>query len=219
MAQPMNPYDELPPERPGMSGGTKVLLTLGIGCGVFAVLCCGALGVGIYMGVQMFRSSITNDPPRVQSIAEEICEIEIPEALSPTIACDVTHYPLIGQVYPTWAVFTDAGDESFLALGQFSELLGSDEDMQSRFRDALRQSRRKEWEEVEIAQSEVREREIRGEPARFRISQGVGRDTHNEYWQAEGRMRGKGGPAVLRLRLKSPAFTKDDAIKVIDSIK
>ena len=48
MSQPMNPYDTPEHSRPGMSGTTKVLLGMGIGCGVLVLLCCGFFGASTF---------------------------------------------------------------------------------------------------------------------------------------------------------------------------
>ena len=79
MSQPMNPYDPPEPPRPGMSGATKVILGLGLGCGITVLLCCGVFGAGMFWVARMAQQSVSNDPDQIHDMTNEIVAIRIPD--------------------------------------------------------------------------------------------------------------------------------------------
>src|SRR5262245_58786301 len=93
--QPTNPYDTPKYARPGMSGGAKVLLGMGIGCGVLVLLCCGFFGASGWWLVRTAQKSITEDPNTIHILTEEIAKIDIPPSLPPRAAMDL-RLPIVG---------------------------------------------------------------------------------------------------------------------------
>ena len=67
---PVNPYDSPETVRPGMSSGAKVLIGLGIGCGVLVLLCCGVFGVSMYFFGRSFNMS--EDPATVRRVLRQL---------------------------------------------------------------------------------------------------------------------------------------------------
>ncbi len=53
-----------------MSTGGKVLLGVGIGCGVVLLLCCGVFGVAGYYFSKTFQ--LIQDPDQVRTIAQRL---------------------------------------------------------------------------------------------------------------------------------------------------
>ena len=73
---PVNPYDSPEMARPGMSSAAKVLLGLGIGCGVLVLLCCGGF---IFTGVYFTRSiqqAMSEEPDTIRRVADSIVAID-----------------------------------------------------------------------------------------------------------------------------------------------
>lgn len=115
---PVNPYDVPEPRRPGMSGTSKVLLGLGVGCGAMLILCCGLLGFSGYAFVRLAKNSTVHDPQQIEDILAEIVTIEVPERLKPTIGLDV-NLPVVGP-FLKGVMYQDAGKKSILLVGRFN---------------------------------------------------------------------------------------------------
>jgi hypothetical protein len=201
--------------RPGMSSAAKVLLGLGIGCGVLVLLCCGGF---IFTGVYFTRSiqhAMSQDPDTIRRVADGIVAIEVPEELKPEISIDYT-MPILDRKMMSLAVFTSEQERSALVLFELASDLG---DFEEQFRQSMRESGRDRWKEVRLEESETFEAEINSEPAEFKVGKGKREKSGEEVWQAVGAFAGKGGAAMLFLQLDAEEFTKDDAMAILKSMK
>jgi hypothetical protein len=217
MSQPMNPYDAPEYSRPGMSGTTKVLLGLGIGCGVCVLLCCGFFGAGTWLMVRTAQNALTKEPEAIRRLTAQIVDIEIPETLPPVAGMDID-VPVLGTKFLSWVAYGDANESNGLFLAQFGAAIANEENMQAQLRQSIRQSGQRDWDEIEIEQSEKHEVEINGESATFTVAKGRDRK-HEEVWQVMGSFHGKGGPAMLVLKVKESEFTKEQVLAILDSMK
>jgi hypothetical protein len=217
MSQPMNPYDQPEPRRPGMGGATKVLLGLGIGCGVIVVLCCGVFGAGTFFLAQMAQQAMSNDPDKVHDLTAEIVTIHIPDMLKPLGSLDL-NIPVVNTRILTGVAYRDASKDNVLMLGQFGEQFGDDETMQLHWKQFSRETRRHE-DDVRIEESEKFDTQINGQPANFTIGKGREREADREVWEVAGKFRGKGGPAVLILRLNASDFSKEQVLEILKSMQ
>jgi len=224
---PVNPYDSPENFRPGMSTGTKVLLGLGIGCGVLVLLCCGGMMVGGYFFGRSMQEAISEDPQQIAAVATSIVEIEIPEPLAPVFSMDFT-IPFTNQKAMAMVVYAHKRDggtpkgenpDSVLVMFQMSESFGDRGALKAQFEAQMQQSGRKEWEEVQIENEELIEHEVNGGPAQFSFGKGKRDKDNREVWQASGAFDGKGGPAMLFMQLDAETFTEEQARGVIDSMR
>jgi hypothetical protein len=216
----MNPYDAPEPERRGMSGTSKVLLGLGIGCGVLVLLCCGALGVGSFALYRFAQKSVIEDPARIEEIQDEIVSIQIPEAFQPKLAIDA-RMPFTGEMLMRGVVYTVPDEEKgVMLLGEVNgKYAGSTDDLERQLKESMSGQQHRDRDDFEVLESEKLETKIHDEDAEFQIAKGKKRKSKKEFWEATGRFRGDGGPALLFLRAATADFTKEQVLEVIKSMK
>ena len=215
---PVNPYDSPETGRSGMSGGTKVLLGLGIGCGVLVLVCCGGFGFFAFFFGRSVQQAASEDPATIRRVTASIVTIDIPEALEPKFSLDWT-MPIVNRKMMTMAVYADKAQQSSLMVFQFSEDLGNPEMMKLQFQDSLRQSGREEWEEVKLDESETFETEINGSETEFAVGSGRRDNSDEEVWQATGAFDGRGGPAMLFMQLNADDFDKEEVMAILESMQ
>jgi hypothetical protein len=214
----MNPYDQLPPEQRGMSGSTKVLLAFGIGCGVLVLLRCGVFGVTGYFGANYFRDAFSDDPVKARDITDSIVTIEIPESLEPQGSIDL-RVPFQGDRIMTGALYGSKEGDNHLIIGEFNPEMVDSGDIETQFRESMRNSGKGEHEDLDIIESETYDAKINGEDAAFRVSKAEGRESKKAYWQVTGEFRGDAGPALLIVGLEADKYSKDDVINIIKSME
>lgn len=217
MSQPMNPYDPIDPPRQGMSGTNKVLLTFGIGCGVVLLLCCGVFGVGGFFMYQFVQNSTVTEPDKIRAITEEIVVIAVPDTLVPTVGIDA-HVPITGKELGKGAIYANEAKNSQLILGQFNEEFAKGTDMELQMRRSMQESGQGQHEQLKTLETEDFESTINNQPAKFKITKGLNEQTKDEFWDVIGTFSGKGGPAMLILRFKSPEFDKEQVLGVLKSM-
>jgi hypothetical protein len=208
---PVNPYDV--PQRPGMSGTGKVLLGLGIGCGLLVVLCCGVVGFGSYAIVKVAKESTSQDPMKVTDLTEEIVRIDIPENLKPVLGLNV-NLPFVGPVVKG-AMYSNSDKKNHLIIGQINQSFGDRHNLETQ----LRTSMSHDEEDLEVSETETLDTKINGEVAHFNISRGVGEDSKEEYWEVVGQFKGDEGPAVLILKARVADMTKDQILEMLKSME
>ena len=206
---PINPYDE----HRGMSSGGKVLVGLGIGCGLLLLLCCGGIGLGGFAVVKIAQQATIEDPKQIHDITDEIVMIEVPEPLDPLLAMNV-NLPIIGPVMKG-AVYTDKDKESTLILGQFYQAFADRQNLEAK----LREGTSGRNEDIDVEETEPFDSKIHDEPAHFEISRGKGRESKEEYWEVIGQFKGAGGPAMLVFKGRISEFTKDQVLEMLTSMK
>jgi len=216
-----------PPPAPGMSTGSKVLLGCGIGCGVLALLCCGGvLAIG-WLGYDMFKHGVDQDPAHVRTMTEELASIDIPAGLQPKAAIDI-RIPIVGQSLFKAAIYTDGqeGDDTqVFALGEVSGAVGTVD--QNRLRDEIdralsRQEARSDADDdfrPDEAEKHTLELEIRSKPAKFLIEVGELHKSHKKMIRAMGQFEGHNGTALLFLQLDAEQHDLDQVEQILRSIR
>lgn len=217
MSQPMNPYDTPEHSRPGMSGTTKVLLGMGIGCGVLVLLCCGFFGASTFWLVRTAQQALTEDPNEIRRLTDTIVAIKIPESLPPKAGMDLS-LPIVGTKFMTWVAYGVEDDRNGLFLAQFAEGLVKEEDMRTQWKDSMRQSGQHEWDDIKVEESDKVDIPINGSPATFTISKGQD-SKDKEVWQVMGSFHGKGGPAMLVLKVDTEDFSREQLSEILNSMK
>jgi hypothetical protein len=208
---PINPYDDQ--AHRGMSSGGKVLVTLGIGCGLLLLLCCGGIGLGGFAVVKIAQNSAVEDPKRIDDITDEIVSMQIPETLEPVVGLNV-NLPVIGPVMKG-SVYGDKAKQSNLILGQFNQQFVDQHSLETQLRSATSEKH----EDIDIEETEPFDSKIHNEPAHFEISRGKGHDSKEEYWEVVGEFRGSEGPAMLIFKGRAGEFTKDQVLEMLNSMK
>jgi hypothetical protein len=213
----MNPYDTPEYSRPGMSGTTKVLLGMGIGCGVLVLLCCGFFGASTFWLVRTAQQALTKDPEEIRRLTDQIVAIKIPESLPPKAGMDLT-LPFVGTKFMTWVAYGADESHNGLFLAQFAEGLVKEEDMRTQWRDSMRQSGERDWDDIKVEESDNVEIPVNGSNATFTISKGQDSKSR-EVWQVMGSFHGKGGPAMLALKVGTADFTREQLFEILNSMK
>ena len=218
----VDPMTGLPVQpRKGMSGWGKFFLVMAIGSGLMVVVCCGVAGVMMYGGYRMFADAFSQDPAVVRQVADSITAIDVPEGFEPKFSVNM-RVPTTNQVLFTCSVFGEQQEQGTLILAQFNSEVASGDDPEALheqlkefqpYRDANQQ------EEIEITKTEEREYTVRGQPARFMISQGKGQKTGKEYVRVLGKFPGKEGPALLALLEEADQYDEAALVKMLESIR
>ena len=220
MPEPINPYDSPETVRPGMSGGTKVLLGVGIGCGVLALLCCGGFIIGgIYVG-RSVQQAASDKPEEIRAATQSIVDIEISKPLDPEACLNGLWLPLVGTM--TLAVWSEKENErpqSVIVLFQLDNEAVTPEVLKAQFEMQIQQQQRNDWREVPLESPEVIEKEIGGSPSQIAFGKGKRPEDDREVWQATGAFDGKGGAAMIFMQLDTASFTEEQARAIIDSMK
>jgi hypothetical protein len=215
---PINPYDVPEPRRPGMSGTSKVLLGLGVGCGALLLICCGVAGIGGYYAYNLAKNAMSTDPDTIREVTNEIVTITIPESFEPQSSMDLNLPFNQGQMQAV--VYNDNAVQGVLMLFQFGNAaMVNDPNLRQQFDNSLSANKKFQHEHLQIEESEKFETTINHEPATFTIAQGTIADAEGKFWRVTGDFRGKGGFAQLMLNAKSPDVTKEQIMEILQSMK
>lgn len=218
MSQPSNPYDSPDSGRAGMSGSTKVILGVGIGCGLLLLLCCGGMMLSGYFFAQSAQNAVSKDPARVREVTAEIVEITVPETLPPMMSMDWT-IPLVNKKFMSMAAYGEEehGTNNLIVM-QFGDFIGDEKQMQTQFNTQMRGSGQQEWGNVELEETEIVKQTVNGEETRFTLGRGKNDKSDADVWQVTGTFKGKGGPAMLMMQGETEKFTKEQVLAIIQSM-
>ncbi len=209
-----------PPPRTGMSGTTKVLLGLGLGCGFVMLLACGGVCVFFFYAQSYIKNSATQDPAKIRNLTNDIVDIEIPPGLEPKMGFDakmpVTKAPLGIAV-----VYADEKQHSTLMLIEIQVDIPDKEQreqFQKQIEDGMEQQGHRQ-QQIRIQESKVHETTIHSEPARFIIAKGVNPSDKQEVWQVTGEFKGVEGPAIFVFHAPTEGYSEAQIIEMLDSMK
>lgn len=210
-----------PPEPP-RSSGLKVLLVLGVGCGILLLVCCGG-GTAIYFLTRgYFQKAFSEDPAVVEGVGRGIAELDIPPALQPKASVNLK-IPGTDQQIMTMAIFEAPNGAGTLFLAEFpGDLASADTDqlkeqLERQMADQGRQGQGPQ--ELVVSRSRPLDVEIRGKSATFTIETGVEPQSNIKYTRAVGAFQGKKGVALVVLQLRADQYSDERVDEIIRSIK
>ena len=206
---------------PQKSGGSKVLLGLGIGCGIVLLLCCGVGGFGVYM----FKSAIKIEttPAGVAEVAEGITEMDPPESFNPVMGMDIKN-PMTDQKVITMATYAGPNQKGMLIVAEFDQALAgaNAEQMQEQIETSLQQQQQQNQQGAQHLEMVGEPREVkttvRGQDATFKIQKGKSPDGE-EFYQVQGVFQGKGGPGFLMGQFPADQIDEEQTEAFVRSIK
>jgi hypothetical protein len=210
---------EPPPRPPGMSTPVKIFLGCAAGFGVLCLLCCGGvIGLG-WWGYSTLKHAIVREPAEIQAIAQEVAAIDVPPGLHPEAAFDV-RFPLIDRTYLKAVVYTDEHQDQILAVGEFSESLTAVDE--TKLRDEIdralsKSDDRDHDDDFQVQETHGIDLEIRGQPAKFRIEEGVDKHDH-KLIRAFGQFDGHHGVGLLFLQLNGEQNSVEQVEQILRSI-
>ena len=220
---PNAPYQApgMPGGAPQKSGGSKVLLGLGIGCGLVLLLCCGIGGFGVYM----FKSAFTiqTTPAEVAATAQGITEMTPPEGFNPEGGV-IFKNPFTGEKAAAFAGFSGPGKKGVLIVAEVNqEMVGADaEQIRAQAEQSLQQQGHQQGSQAQDLQMIGEPRDvkttIRGQEATFTIQRGKAPDGA-EYYQVQGTFQGKGGPGFLMGQFPADQIDEEKTEAFVKSIK
>jgi hypothetical protein len=230
-----------------MSGAKKVVLGLGMGCGLMVLLCCGGGGVFIYLsrfsmtivgkggpngnGVTVeyhhfsMKSENNGDPKAVTDMATSMTDITVPEGLKPVNAFSM-EMPVLGHAIPSWVLYQDKQAGATLILAQ-SKVFESQP--QANTRQTMQQMMGPMFQQqgMEFPSHELAEKNkeidthvctIRGVQVTFTIVTGDDEQTKARRVRATGIFPGKVTSVALLLDADAGKLAKSAVVKMLDSI-
>jgi hypothetical protein len=216
----MSPEGMPPPEKPGMSTGTKVLIILGIIFLVLVLLCCGFGGAFVWWGTAYMKDAISDDPQVVREVTGEIVEIDIPDKIKPLFSMDM-NVPFSDQRVMVMVVYGDQGDGTAVMLASFGEAFA--DQGQAQMRQQMEQSLREQGFSPDsgAGAGEATEKEIviRGEPVKFMFATAKDPDSGEDRIHVTGMFEGNTGPVMIMVFADPEKLSEEEIVEMLESIK
>lgn len=210
-----NPYGDPSASKGG--GGSKVLMGIGIGCGLVVLLCCGVGGIFAWRTYSWGANMFSDDPAVIAEVSSSIADLDIPAEFSPKISMNMkipfTEYSMLMAMYGH-----DSDEHSALILMQTDMPGQSSEQMVAQMEGQMAQQGEKQAS-VQVQETTTEEVTIKGEPRNFTFGKGTVEGSEAQYWQVSGGFTGKKGEAIIMMVVPADDYTKEELIAVIESIR
>lgn len=206
---------------PQKGGGSKILLGVGIGCGLVLLLCCGG-GVAIFM-IGKSAMQIETTPAQVETVAKGITDMDVPAGFEPKMSMNMK-VPFVNKKIMTMGIYTGPNEKGMIMIAEFGEEMAGNnpEQMKLQIENSLRQQQQQQGQGAQNLQMEGEPKEvtvtIRGQESTFTIQRGKAQN-EEEFLQIEGTFTGKEGPAFVIGQLPASEYTEEDAEAFVKSIK
>lgn len=211
------------PPRQGMGCAAKLLIFMGVVLLGLLLLCC-CTGIA---GWRYVATAFTDDPAAIEQTRQEIGQIDIPNSMRPVGGMSL-RMPFSNDVLFMGAFYGDQTGEkdkggSVLMLMATGNIL--DQQAQEAIRRSFKESLEKQGTrpDEERPLQERREekivRQIRGQPAEFRLIQGKDPETKVARIQVIGTFQGKSGPTMLMMDVDAQKISEEEVRAMIDSIE
>jgi hypothetical protein len=200
-----------------MSGTKKLLLGLGVGCGLVVLLCCGGGGASIYVVYRSMKPS--DDPKEVVTLTKSITEITIPEGLQPVRSVNVT-LSVLRSIFPSWVAYEDKKSGATLILAQGDLFRSHPEPEIRQMVDAMLRPFGVDVPNRVLNDTKIDTHPctIRGVQVTFTIVEGTDTKTKAPRIRVTGMFPGKSAQTVLLLDADADKLDKPAVVKMIDSI-
>jgi hypothetical protein len=203
-----------PPPKPGMSGASKLLVGLGIGCLVVVLLCGGVAGVGFWYLKSTVENAMSQDPAVVAANAAKIAQVDMPPGFKPKMSMDMSIAQMLFVVY-------DDSPNNAVTLVQFGPMFANAkrEDLQRRVDDSLRQQGMNRDQATETAETKTVVISIRGGDVPFQITtikDGQGKPIR---LQALGTFPTTGGTGMITVNVDPAKHNEEAVLKMLRSIR
>lgn len=218
----MNPNWTAPPAKPGMSGGTKVLIGAAIGCSVIVVLfCAGLAGLGLYLG-NWAQKGMSTDAAAVREMTASMAKIDVPAGLEPAMAVHFKELPWgqdVRGVMPKFVTYSDPATQSQLILASSADRTSSQNRRQMREQVNAMQGKPAEDETLQVEKTYPLTVEIGDEEVEFTVTKGKTPSTEKKRLQVSGEFEGNDGPVVLFLSVDADKYSEETVVKMLESIE
>jgi len=206
----------MPGAAPQKSGGSKVLLGLGIGCGIMLLLCCGGVGAFFFLAKDMIK--VEDTPAAVAAVGQEITELTPPSGFEPAVSMKIT-VPIINKGGTT-VMYEHAAHEGLIQLTQVPADIPAEE--QQAIRVQIEQTLRQQGRGVQqLALSGDRREiktEVRGKPAVFTVQEAKS-GSGETFYQVQGEFEGKNGLASITAQFPAEQIDEEQTEAFVRSIK
>ncbi len=191
-------------DRPALSGAAKVLWAFGAAGLVLLAVC----GGGGYWAYRMDASSATQDPDAIRRTTDEIVTIAIPASLAPRNGQN-------GNLFGAKQARYFGKDVGTLTLTQFNEtVLYLHPNEREKIKNQAERLKPKAGQ-LMVVDVDVFESVIHDQPATFTIGNG----TDDAFWIVTGEFQGKDGPVLMEMNVVAPAFTREQVMELLKSMK
>jgi hypothetical protein len=176
--------------------------------------------------VQNIKNSTTQQQGEVQAISDEIASIRIPQPPLEPKAGGRFKFPIVGPV-GEGAIFTAGSGpkpNAVLIVASFSDAFGPQfkQQLMQGLESSSNQQKASENddlnEELKDTKDSTVDRTIRGQTAKFHISEGTGVKSGKKKIKVNGAFQGKTGPALLMIMADEQTLSREKVDDVIQSI-
>lgn len=219
-------FQEVPPQKQGMSSTAKVLLILGSIAGLVLLACCG-FGAYVFFHVQDFAQNLaknmnisaTQNPAEVRERTQQILRIDIPDDFKPVQAMEF----MVMQ----WAVYQGkSGPQSMLIIMEMNQQMidpGRNRDAKQQRDEMVQQLRQQPqvgtMEEIEEQTHETRTFTIGGKPVEFDFIKGKTRGSQAVVHRVVGVIPTENGIVLLMLTVPDADYNEEQITRMLESIR
>ena len=211
-------FEQAPPQT-GMSGSSKVLLGMGIGCGVLAFLCCGGVIVAVFYARQYIKGAIKTDPQVVRQKTDEIVKVKLPAGFQPTMSMDMT-VPFTGQPMMLFAVWEDKAAKSLIMFGLCAPMFAQNPvQMEASFDQQMQQQGKGNRQPLQNQKISSENIQIRGKPVMFTFTEGKDPQTGGSRITVKGNFEGSNGSVIVVGNFDAKTYPKDKIVSTLETIQ
>lgn len=191
---------------PAKSGG-RFFMFGGIGCGLVLLVCCGAVGFGVYWASKSF----TTDPAKIAEIRDSMVPIDIPPGYSGEFGMQ-----FIGM---TMVFYSSDTHNGAIMQGEFGPQYAGNDARELQAQVQTQMGNRSDEADVNFTEFETRVYTIFGEEREFEFALGQDPNTGMEYLRVMGTYPVEGGSTgLLFIQAPTDEMSAEQADLIVRSI-